>query len=216
MRYVPHCAFDAIETPVPAKCEVLYHGSLATREQPSRQALWQLRSNSPKLIFFDVNLRHPWWRHDEIEELLAGTHWVKLNQEELSLLQPGGSKSREAMESFLEQHRLEGLILTRGADGAELLTRAGDYCTVAPEQATRLVDTVGAGDAFTAVAILGLLREMAATATAGTGAAVRRPGGRPAGRYHRRSAILCAAAPAVAGQPLNLGIPCTNNSLIHC
>ncbi len=63
------------------------------------------------------------------------------------------------MESFLEQHRLEGLILTRGADGAELLTRAGDYCTVAPEPATRLVDTVGAGDAFTAVAILGLLRE---------------------------------------------------------
>lgn len=155
----PHCAFDAIETPVPAKCEVLYHGSLATREQQSRQALWELRRKNPKLIFFDVNLRHPWWRHDEIEELLAGTHWVKLNQEELVLLQPGVSKGREAMEGFLEQHRLEGLILTRGAEGAELLTRAGDYRIVAPEPATQLVDTVGAGDAFTAVAILGLLRE---------------------------------------------------------
>ena len=52
---------------------------------------------------------------------------------------------------------LHGLIVTHGAAGAEVVTAAGDHLHIQPEPLTEVVDTVGAGDAFAAVTILGLV-----------------------------------------------------------
>jgi len=155
---VPGCAYDAIEAPDDLGCSLLYHGSLATRAATSRQTLQRLREAAPDLVFVDVNLRPPWWQREQIAELVAGAHWVKLNADELRLLQDGGG-DREAMEAFVEEYGLEGLILTGGAAGAQLLSRSGDCCRVLPQPGTTVVDTVGAGDAFASVVILGLLRQ---------------------------------------------------------
>jgi len=60
--------------------------------------------------------------------------------------------------SFLREHGLQGLLLTHGKNGAEVLTAGGAHWSVRPERNVTVVDTVGAGDAMTAVMLLGLLR----------------------------------------------------------
>lgn len=151
------CAYDAIATtPAVADCRLLYHGSLALRAATSRQTLEQLRAGGPDTVFVDVNLRPPWWHRDDIIDLLRMAHWVKLNTDELSQLHPSGDGSTPQATGFLAEFGLDGLVLTHGARGAEILTAGGEHFEVRPDEDIAVVDTVGAGDAFASVIILGL------------------------------------------------------------
>lgn len=146
------CAYDAIapldEAP---PIRVLYHGSLALRDEASRVALATLKAHEPELIFLDVNLRPPWWDVESVLAQVRDAHWVKLNTEELERLHPDADAR-----AFMAAHDLQGLILTHGGDGAEVLTIDGSRFTVKPVVNDAVVDTVGAGDAFASVMILGL------------------------------------------------------------
>lgn len=153
-------AWDAIAVPPwPDDAAMLYHGSLALRDPVSRSALQALREQAGGNVFVDVNLRDPWWSPDRLEDLLAGTRWLKLNADELSLLDQGreGTLSSRAA-AFAARHELEGLLLTLGPGGA-LAVEAGGRVTLSdPPPAVQVVDTVGAGDAFASVFALGRLQ----------------------------------------------------------
>ncbi|MCO5762707.1 MAG: PfkB family carbohydrate kinase [Chromatiaceae bacterium] len=134
------------------------------------------------LRFVDVNLRPPWWHAEEVRRLLDGADWVKLNQQELAWLTPAptmdpdpvfstagqgeatgvGEAERVVIargaEALRARHGLAGLVLTRGGAGAVGLLASGETAQVSPKPAP-LVDAVGAGDAFAAVTLLGLLRD---------------------------------------------------------
>ena len=152
---VPDCAYDYIEEVSMPHCELLYHGTLAARSATSLETLRQLRSSSPRTVFVDVNLRSPWWREALVKEFVRGADWVKLNCDELELL-TGASPSSENALAFLRKYKLQGLLVTLGAKGAELYLQDGQRLAVAPSPDINLVDTVGAGDAFTSVILLGL------------------------------------------------------------
>ena len=155
---VQHCAYDAIETVFPGDdCPLLYHGSLALRAEQSRRAAAELTAAEPRIVFVDVNLRTPWWREAAVLETVRRAHWVKLNAGELELLARGQAGTLSGKRQFLADMALEGLIVTHGAEGAEVVTATGDHLHVQPEPLTEVVDTVGAGDAFSAVTILGLV-----------------------------------------------------------
>jgi fructokinase len=157
------CAYDAIEAgESEGRCTLIYHGSLALRDARSREALLQLTSYSTATVFVDVNLRPPWWQAKEVAELLEAADWVKLNAGELKLLAPCCDAR-----GFVAQHRLQGLILTHGADGAQIVTTDAEAISVRPGKGMAVIDTVGAGDAFAAVTLLGLIRgwPMAITAS---------------------------------------------------
>ena len=139
-----------------AAYSVLYHGTLALRNAASEQALHELTTRLTCKIFVDVNLRAPWWRKDSVDRWLSNADWVKLNQDELMQLAPPHNTVQEAMRLFLTQHDLEVLIVTCGSLGATALNRAGEFFEVAPAAHVSVVDTVGAGDAFSAVLLLGL------------------------------------------------------------
>lgn len=157
---VAKCAYDAIEEEtVGGGCRLLYHGSLALREARSRHALEVLRSGQPKIIFMDVNLRPPWWQPELVLEMVQKADWVKLNGDELAMLRPAETADTQQPVDFLTRYGLKGLVLTHGAQGAELLTDAGEHFEVRPEKDIEVVDTVGAGDAFASVMILGLVNE---------------------------------------------------------
>ncbi len=155
---VPDCAYDHIEEVSLPECRLLYHGTLAGRFATSANTLRKLRNSVPGSVFVDVNLRSPWWNKALVQELVVGADWVKLNSDELALL-TGATASNENARAFLHRYQLQGLLVTRGAKGAELFLPNDQRLTVVPSPDVKLVDTVGAGDAFAAVLLLGLLKD---------------------------------------------------------
>lgn len=182
-------AWDAIAQPEPPpRCGLLYHGSLATRSTRSHETLQVLRAAEPDTVFVDVNLRDPWWDQDAVLDLLDGAHWAKFNEDELGRLAPDGGDLEARALATIERHGLSVLLLTAGERGARLFTAGGECYRTRPARPAEVVDTVGAGDAFAAVTILGILRgwplqacldraqELAASLVGQRGATVHDPG----------------------------------------
>jgi fructokinase len=134
-------------------------GTLGQRSEPSRTTIQRFVSATPStaLRIFDVNLRPPFVIDSVILELLALANILKLNDDELPVLANlcglAGSDT-EVMQQLAERFDLQTVALTRGANGAVLLR--GDRISQHTGIETQVVDTVGAGDAFTAALALGL------------------------------------------------------------
>ncbi|AMK75901.1 MULTISPECIES: carbohydrate kinase family protein [Methylomonas] len=158
-RILDRQAYDYIDTAAlqhGPKRGLLYHGSLALRNQVSRQTLLALQQTWNGPVFLDVNLRAPWWQADEVLGWIAGAAWLKLNDEELELLVPGEQSISNKMHLLQQTYQLSGVVVTRGSQGAMALDSAGEIFSIAPDGNIDIVDTVGAGDAFAAVLLLGI------------------------------------------------------------
>jgi len=137
-------------------------GSLGQRGEPARSSIRALVAATPAraLRIFDVNLRQPVYSSEVLEQSLRLANVLKLNDTELpvlaSLFGAGGSPEAQ-IEGLARRFDLRVVALTRGAQGSLLRGPAGwaDH----PGLAAEVVDTVGAGDAFTAALALGLLLE---------------------------------------------------------
>lgn len=138
---------------------MLYMGSLVCRGAVSRASLDSLLRRLRLPIFVDINLRPPWWNLARVEGSLARARWAKLNDEELRELVGRGAADHEERQAQAEllrtRYDLELVILTLGARGADFIS-AGSRLHGDPVPVQQLVDTVGAGDAFSAVTLLGL------------------------------------------------------------
>jgi len=109
-------------------------------------------------VFLDVNLRDPWWTAAAVRRLLFGTRWLKLNADELEALEEETRDLSlpERLSAARVRYALDTVVLTRGEAGATAVSADGAIDGTAPQPPT-LVDSVGAGDAFSAVWIAGLL-----------------------------------------------------------
>ncbi|MES9861009.1 MAG: carbohydrate kinase [Candidatus Thiodiazotropha sp. LLP2] len=159
---VAGAAYDFIDS-LPLQettCDTLYHGSLGLRNPVSRSALDQLKRSGAKRIFLDVNLRPPWWHIEEILEWVSQADWVKLNRDELDQLLGQSSDLLAQAMDFKTVYGLEGVIVTQGEKGAMVLAgNGGRPLEIVPVTSLKTVDTVGAGDAFTSVILLGLMKQ---------------------------------------------------------
>lgn len=158
---LPDQAYDYIETESAlsllhgGRFDLLYFGSLIERSPLSRASLDRLRTlKLPQ--FVDINLRAPWWKKERIMELMQGVEWLKLNDEELQQLGFGGD-TVDAAQALYREYGFDTLIVTRGERGALIVNEDG-ITSGKPVEVEQLIDTVGAGDAFSSVCILGLLR----------------------------------------------------------
>lgn len=140
---------------------LLYHGTLIARTQTVRRVLDDLIAITKAPVFVDINLRNPWWDYSDVISLLERARWVKVNDEELNLIGKHlGLRTENIEEAAWSIHanfQLESLIVTLGPEGAMALDQSRELVRVAPDQNTEVIDTVGAGDAFASVVLLGLL-----------------------------------------------------------
>lgn len=147
---------DAQQLDKDRQYSVIYHGTLALRNRISELALLDLTTHQQGKIFIDVNLREPWWRKETVNHWVGKAYWAKLNHDELMYLAQPQDTMHDTMRLFLAQHKLEALVVTCGSRGATAINRAGELIEVAPTADLTIVDTVGAGDAFAAVLLLGI------------------------------------------------------------
>ncbi len=138
---------------------LLYHGSLALRDEVSRSALVHLQTAIAPPRFVDINLRSPWWRKQDIGWMVEGARWLKLNQAELDALTPSATGVENRAANLLASLGLDLLIVSQAERGALAFTANGDCTRAEPPLAVEVRDSVGAGDAFSSVMILGLLQQ---------------------------------------------------------
>jgi fructokinase len=169
-------AFDAIDGSAAARVvhearpSVVAFGTLALREPASREALREVLDASPAIRLVDLNLRAPWYDGAVVTRALSAAHVVKVSDEELDELRRLLCLTLREPEALaadvVRRFRLKALYVTRGARGAAVSWRSGDVVHRAEADAAgsqdEVVDTVGAGDAFTAVVLLGLVRHWTA------------------------------------------------------
>ncbi|MGB0371316.1 MAG: PfkB family carbohydrate kinase [Opitutales bacterium] len=154
-------AWDFLSPDSVAGSQLLYHGSLALRSAANKEVLDAAMEVADQR-FFDVNLREPYYNRALIERYMQSADWVKLNLDELCYMMDTDKIPFEAAQgsvtAFREKYAIANLVLTAGAEGALI---DGDYGSAIISPAPKpdpFVDTVGAGDAFVAVLLGGILR----------------------------------------------------------
>lgn len=138
------------------QADVVCFGSLAQRTAHARSKIQRFlhATQHNALRIFDINLRPPFYTKEIIVASCELASIVKLNAAELAhiaeILELGDTTSDELTRALLllEKFKLKLLCVTRGARGS-LLVAPNDFHEH-PGFATRVVDTIGAGDAFTA------------------------------------------------------------------
>ena len=163
--------------PVPAGQPVatIYAGTLAQRAPASAAAVRAVLGQAALSHFADLNLRDGQYQVATVASTLTAADTVKVNEEELRLLlqwfgdgpetaertnpaaMPWGSPVLEAaVAALMQRFLLQRLLVTRGPDGATCFDADGSQCS-APAGAlpARWGDTVGAGDSFAAIYLLG-------------------------------------------------------------
>jgi fructokinase len=172
-----HLAWEPSLGGLAARASAVCFGTLGQRAEESRRTIRRfLQAAEQAVRVFDVNLRQHFYSPDLIRESLALANVLKLNDDELPVVAAACGVSADdpvaAVRELAGRHGLRLAALTRGAAGSLLV--ADGVVSTRPAQARTIVDTVGAGDAFTAAVVMGLL------------------GGRPLEVMHDHAARLAA------------------------
>ena len=155
-------AYDAIEPPDVGSPSIVYHGSLALRSAISAMAASHILQITRSLesrppVFFDVNLRSPWWSIETIRSWWECSDDVKLNAEEIELLVPEETSLEKRARRLLSDSGAQSVVVTLGEEGAVAFHADGRSERCSASTRVPVVDTVGAGDAFSSVLIAGRL-----------------------------------------------------------
>jgi fructokinase len=142
--------------------DVVCFGTLGQRNDHARNTIRRFLATVPStaLRIFDINLRPPFVDDALILETMKFANVLKLNDSELPvldrLLALAGTEN-ERLQQIAKRFSLDVVALTLGPNGA-LLVKGNETNRFAGIK-TKVADTVGAGDAFTATLALGLLHK---------------------------------------------------------
>lgn len=131
----------------PAHAGWLVCGTLQQTCPQARAVRRQLRGIP---LFYDINLRPGFEDRDTVEELLSEASVVKCNESELAWL-------GEDEESLLRRHNISAVCVTLGARGCRIHANGENVAVEAPR--IEAIDTVGAGDAWSAAALYGFTQQ---------------------------------------------------------
>ena len=155
---------------------IFYFGTLALREPAARHSLFELVNNTPATIYLDLNLRAGQFELETINNVLKLADILKVNDEELAYLithffphdsdfasaicngTASAVDTQTILQKVITQFNLRAVIVTLGARGFAYFDATHGLIsgTTTPLSKEQIVDTVGCGDAFSAVFLAGL------------------------------------------------------------
>jgi fructokinase len=143
--------------------KMIYFGSLVQRSEAGCEKLQAFisRKSSETLNFYDINLRPGCYNNAIIEKSLLKTDILKLNTDELKELKQILSlkvSNSDLIHYLMATHSIHTVSLTKGESGSELFTKQGRFNSESAE-AIKVIDSVGAGDAYAAMLAAGLLEK---------------------------------------------------------
>lgn len=143
------------------KWDAFYFGTLAQRNKTSRESLYSLLENiSVETVFCDINLRQKYFSKDIVKKSLNYADIVKINDDEhrqLSLLLYNCEISQQDLYHNLKKDfGVELLLVTCGKDGCNIFDKSGWFHNETVD--VEVVDTIGAGDAFSAAFLYNFLK----------------------------------------------------------
>jgi fructokinase len=141
---------------------LIYFGSLVQRSKTGFESIQAFVSAgaSDAVNFYDVNLRAGCYHQAIIEKSLRKTDILKLNMEELEKLRQMLSNKKDnhqCIQYLIKEYALNTVSLTKGELGSELFTEKGSFSSNSMK-AIKVVDSVGAGDAYAAMLAAGILK----------------------------------------------------------
>jgi fructokinase len=110
---------------------------------------------------FDVNLRQNYYSREIIINSLLLSDVLKLNEDELPVIAGYlGFKGdpEKQLDQIISYFKLKYVVFTLGSNGSIIKSNTESSFMKVPK--VHVEDTVGAGDAFTAVFIAGILKEI--------------------------------------------------------
>lgn len=152
-----------LEELVKDTCAVCF-GSLAQRNAVSQETIIKFINSIPNdeynLKIFDINLRQHFYTKEILSYSFEICNILKINDEELEIITEifnlSGKTIEEKCRVILEKYKLKVLILTCGTKGSYIFTH--DDISFKPTPHVKVVDTVGAGDSFTAGFVASILK----------------------------------------------------------
>ena len=160
------CSYDFITLDETARrvietgTDLIYFGTLSQRSPVTGKTIRSFFTLN-KSFFCDLNLRHDFFSAEMIEEALRVSDVVKVNSDELGKIESLfglSTNTGDAAASLINNFRISLLAVTDGENGAWLFS-PNDSDSYKPS-ATKIVDTLGAGDAYAAVLCLGFLMDL--------------------------------------------------------
>ena len=152
---------------VARRADAICFGSLGQRCEASRNTIQYLVAATPPdaLRVFDINMRQQFYSSDVVEKSFRLANVLKLNDDELPRLADMFSltgSTEDQIGQLAQTFSLRLVALTRGPNGSLLYQKDNGEVrwSDCPSRPIKVVDTVGAGDSFTAALVLGLLRKM--------------------------------------------------------
>lgn len=137
---------------------LIYFGSLAQRNKVSRNTIRKLFNNNSK-YFFDINLRQNFYTKKILSNSLLNSDIVKVNEDELKIINNLLLKTDydliKISQQLIKEFNIEMLCVTLGEEGAVLITK--QKINKHKHVVRNIKDTVGAGDAYSAVLCIGYL-----------------------------------------------------------
>ena len=155
-----HIPFTSKMQELASRADAVCFGSLVQRNGSRASVLKFLEAvPASALKVFDINLRQHFYTPEILRKSLEIADVLKINDEEIVILSEMfglGSDPREACRKLIGQYSLRFVLLTKGARGSEVISPD----EVIPQGVGKVdvVDTVGAGDAFTAAFTVAYLR----------------------------------------------------------
>jgi len=162
-------AYDDIRFPELGSREVeglglLYYGSLASRHETTSHTIRRLAAELNMPRFVDINIREPWFDAARRDEFLKGARWIKMNDQELAQLTDRICRTDEDIATAVGELRdvspQADYWVTRADAGAHVFAATGETYAASAPPPEEFVDSVGAGDAFSAAVIFGILNDV--------------------------------------------------------